>query len=163
MNAKKSMWLYLSIILCVAVGSALPAMATAGGAVAVWDLEDLTPVPSAAADMGEILSAKVIETFKESGNYEVVERQRLLLVLEELNLGTTELISESTRLKIGQLIGARLMVFGSYIIINDTMRMDLHKVEVETGLILKAISKTAPGTDLIQWLKIAEEAAKELF
>ena len=93
---------------------------------------------------------------------EVADLDRLL-VLEELNLGTTELISESTRLKIGRLIGARLMVFGSYIIINDTMRMDLHKVEVETGLILKAISKTAPGTDLIQWLKIAEEAAKELF
>ena len=162
MNVKKTGWLYLAIILSVAVGTMLPAVAKADGAVAIWDLEDLTPLPSTTADMGEILSAKVIETFENSGNYKVVERQRLLLVLEELNLGTTELVSDSTRLEIGKLIGARIMVFGSYIIINDTMRMDLRKVEVETGLILKAISKTTASSDLIEWLKIAEEAAKEL-
>ena len=65
----------------------------------------------------------------------------MLLVLEELNLGTSGLISESTRLEIGRIIGARSMVFGSYIVINNIMRMDLRKVEVETGLVLKAISK----------------------
>ena len=162
MTVKKLIWLWLAFILCVAAGNTATAIAQAAGAVAIWDLEDLTPVPSAAADMGEILSAAVIETFKESGNYTVVERQRLLLVLEELNLGTTELIAESTRLEIGRLIGAQQMVFGSYIIINDTMRMDLRKVEVETGLILKAISKTASGTDIVEWLKITREAAKEL-
>jgi hypothetical protein len=46
--------------------------------VAVWDLENFVPVDSIVADMGEILSATVIETFKDSGNYAVVERQRLL-------------------------------------------------------------------------------------
>jgi len=162
LNEKRSVWLYLAIILCVAGGTTAPAVAQAGGAVAVWDLEDLTPVPSIAADMGEILSAKVIETFQESGNYRVVERQRLLLILEELNLGTTELSSEATRLEIGRIVGARLMVFGSYIMINNILRMDLRKVEVETGLILKAISKTASGSDIVEWLKIAREAAKEL-
>ena len=162
MNAKKSVGLYLVIIFCTGFGTVLPKIAGADGTIAIWDLEDLTPVPSAATDMGEILSAKVIETFEGSGNYKVVERQRLLLVLEELNLGSTELTSDSTRLRIGRLIGARLMVFGSYIIINDKMRMDLRKIEVETGLVLKAISKTASGSDLTEWLRIAQEAAKEL-
>jgi hypothetical protein len=54
------------------------------------------------------------------------------------------------------------MVFGSYIIINDKMRMDLRKIEVETGLVLKAISKTASGSELTEWLRIAQEAAEEL-
>jgi len=162
LSVKKIVWLCPAFILCVVGGTIALAVAQAAGTVAVWDLEDLTPVPSAAADMGEMLSAAVLETFKDSGGYTVVERQRLLLILEELNLGTTELVSESTRLEVGRLIGARLMVFGSYIIINGTMRMDLRKVEVETGLVLKAISKTATGSDIVEWLKIAREAAKEL-
>ena len=148
--------------MCVAAGLPAPAIAQSGEAVAVWDLEDLTPVPSDAADMGEMLSAVVIETFKESGHYAVVERQRLLLVLEELNLGTTEMISESTRLEIGRLIGARLMVFGSYMVVSDTMRMDLRKVEVETGRVLKAASRTTTGSDIVEWMQKAREAAKEL-
>jgi curli biogenesis system outer membrane secretion channel CsgG len=162
MRAEKSVRLYLIIIFCAVAGFSAPATVQAGGAVAVWDLEDLAPVPSAAAEMGEILAAKIIETFEESGNYQVVERQRLQLVLEELNLGTTELISDATRLQIGRLIGARLMVFGSYIVINDALRLDVRKVDVETGLILKAVSKTASGSDPAEWLKIARKAAEEL-
>ena len=162
MSPIKSFWLFLPIILCVAAGLPAPAIAQAGEAVAVWDLEDLTPVPSAATDLGELLSAAVIETFKESGSYTVVERQRLLLVLEELNLSTTKMVSESTRLEIGRLIGARLMVFGSYMVISDTMRMDLRKVEVETGRVLKAASRTTIGSDIVEWIQKAREAAKEL-
>lgn len=162
MNDKNSIWFYFVLVLYVAGCTLAPAVVKKGDAIAVWDLENLNPTEFAGTDIGEILSVKVIETFKESANYTVVERERLLLVLEELNLGTTDLISESTRLKIGRIAGARLMVFGTYMIINDTVRLDLRIVEVETGIILKATSKTAPGADLTGWLKIVQEATREL-
>ncbi len=139
-----------------------PAMSEESASVAVWDLESFVPEGSIVADLGEMLSATVIETFKDSGKYEVVERQRLLLVLEELNIGTSEVVSDSTRLEIGRIVGARLMVFGSYTTIGETTMLDLRMVEVETGRILKATYKTTTSTNPAELLKIAREAAKEL-
>ncbi len=131
-------------------------------AVAVWDLENLNPAEDIGVDMGELLAAKVIETLKESGTFQVVERERLILVLEELNLSSASLADEQTRLKIGRLVGARLMVFGSYFVLAGKMRLDLRLVEVETGSIVKATQKTTSAGDLNAWLRIAREAAQEL-
>jgi curli biogenesis system outer membrane secretion channel CsgG len=130
--------------------------------VAVWDLENLNPADAVGAEMGELLAVKIIETLKDSGAYTVVERERLILALEELNLGTSTLVDKSTRLKIGKIVGARLMVFGSFFVIAGTMRLDLRLVEVETGSVLKAAQKTASADALPEWLKIAREAAQEL-
>lgn len=131
--------------------------------VAIWDLEDLSPSDVARPGLGELLSAKVIETFKETDFYIVIERERLLLVLQELNLGTTSLADETTRLRIGKLVGARLMVFGGYQVIEDQMRIDLRLVEVETGKIRKAAQKTVSSSDLNGWLNAAKETAVQLF
>jgi curli biogenesis system outer membrane secretion channel CsgG len=132
------------------------------GAVAVWDLENLNPADPVAADMSELLSNVVIDTLKTSGNYAIVERERLLLALEELNLSTTSVVAEETRLKIGMIVGARFMVFGTYFLFQDQMRLDLRMVEVESGSILKASSKSATGADPTDWMRAAREAALEL-
>ena len=131
-------------------------------AVAVWDLENLNPAETIGPDMGELLAATVIETLKESGAFQVVERERLILALEELTLGSSSLVDEATRLKIGRIMGARFMVFGGYFVLGDMMRLDLRLVEVETGSIVKAAQKTATAGDLTGWLKVARQAAKEL-
>lgn len=131
-------------------------------AVAVWDLENLNPEEAIGADLGELLAAKVIETLKTSGNMQVVERERLILALEELNLGSSGLADEATRLKIGRIIGARFMVFGGYFIIGGMMRLDLRLVEVETGRVLKAAQKVTAAGDIGGWLNAAEQAAAEL-
>ena len=130
--------------------------------VAVWDLDSYNQPGTVGSDLGELLAAKIIETLKDSGSYEVVERERLLAVLEELNLGASLIVDESTRLNIGKIIGARCMVFGSYFVVADTMRLDLRLVEVETGSILKAAQKTASAVNVSEWLNIAREAALEL-
>ena len=114
-------------------------------------------------DLGELLSSKVIERINKTGKHTVVERERLLLALEELNLGTTSLVDESTRLRIGRIVGAQLMAFGAYQVIVDQMRLDLRLVEVETGKIIKAAQKTTPSGDLSVWLKAAAETAAKLF
>ena len=140
-----------------------PGLYESGATVAVWDLENLSPLDAVQPDIGELLSAKVIETLKETGDYTVVERERLVLALEELGLGTTSLVDETTRLRLGKLVGARLMVFGCYQIIEGEMRLDLRLVEVETGRILKAAHKIVSATDLSEWLEAARETTAELF
>jgi len=55
-----------------------------------------------------------------------------------------------------------LMVFGGYMLIGTTMRIDLRLVEVETGKVLKAVQKTALSNDISGWLDAAGKAAAEL-
>lgn len=131
-------------------------------AIAVWDLDYYDTGNSTFADMGELLSAKVIESVEKSENYSVVEREKLLLVLEEQNRAQDSLVSFDTRLEIGRIVGARLMIFGSYFVINNTMRLDLHFVEVETGSILNSASKETAVMDPMVWLNMIEKASEEL-
>jgi curli biogenesis system outer membrane secretion channel CsgG len=126
----------------------------------VWDLEDLSPSVEQAG-LGEILAGPVIEALQGRG-YRVVERQRLLALLEELHLGSTALVDESTRLRLGRICGARWMVFGGFQTIGGQVRMDLRLVEVETGKVLKAAQRTVPSGSLPQELEAAGAAARDL-
>lgn len=131
--------------------------------IAVWNLDNLTPgADQARLDLGEILAGRVMETIKASGKATVVERQRLLLALEELNLGASPLVDQDTRLDVGKMLGARFMVFGAYQVIAGTMRLDLRLVEVETGKIVKVAGRICPDSDMSAWLNAAEAAAKDL-
>ena len=139
-----------------------PCMDQQTSAVAVWDLENLNPDEAIGTGMGELLAAKVIETLNESSTFQVVERERLILALEELTRGSTSMVDESTRLKIGRIVGARFMVFGGYFVLGGMIRLDLRLVEVETGRVVKAAQKTTSAGDLSGWLKAARQAAEEL-
>ncbi len=130
--------------------------------VAVWDLDDFSPSASQRTDLGALLSGQIIETIQQKGGYEIVERERLLLALEELRLGSSSLADESTRLRLGRLVGARYMIFGGYQVIGGSMRIDLRLVEVETGRIVKAVQKVTSSSDLTGWLDSAKRAAAEL-
>jgi len=112
--------------------------------------------------LGEILSGQIIETLKKKGNYLVVERRRLLLALEELRLGTTALADESTRLRLGRLVGARWMIFGGYLTVGGEMRLDLRLVEVETGKVRRAVEKTTSSRDVNDWMAAVRKATEEL-
>jgi curli biogenesis system outer membrane secretion channel CsgG len=130
--------------------------------IAVWDLENLSCDTSTLPDLKQMLSAEIMETIRTKSSYDLVERQRLLLILEELNLGSSDLADESTRLKIGKMVGATQMVFGAYQVIGDTMRLDLRLVEVSTGKIVRAAQKTSSSSDIKGWLNAARSAAEEL-
>lgn len=128
--------------------------------LAVWDIDDVSPAGSR-LDISEPLSSRIIEAFRNGGEYTVVERMQLVRVLEELHIGASSLADEQTRLRIGRLVGARFMVFGGYQVVGGTMRLDLRLVEVETGKVLKAVKKTAPSNDISACLDAAGKAAAE--
>lgn len=130
--------------------------------VAIWDLDNLSPQPDSVPDLGEIMAAKVIEIFKRSPVITIVEREKLLLALEELNLGSSEVVDESTRLRLGRLVQAQQMVFGSYMVIEDMVRIDLRLVDVETGVVTRTAQKMAVSGDLDSWFAATEEAAEEI-
>ncbi len=133
-----------------------------GSIVAVWNIEDLSPIKSNEPDLGEFIAATIIETLEKKCEFKMVEREKLLLTLEELSLGSSELASENSRLRIGKILGAKLMVFGAYQLIGDVIRLDLRLVNVEQGLVVNAASSEADAKNLDARLKGAEVAAMEL-
>ena len=150
----------LSFFLCSCAGK--PPLQEREEAIAVWDLDDLSPSAGGRPNLGELLAGQIIEVLKKKGNYKVIERERLLLSLEELRLGTTSLVDETTRLRLGRMVGARWMVFGGYQIIGDKMRIDLRRVEVETGKIKKAVQGITPAGHLQGWIDTTQRLAGEL-
>ena len=130
--------------------------------IAVWDLENLNQAESAAFDVGELLANKIIEALVESGKWNVVEREQLILALEELNLSSTSMVSASTRLEIGKLVGAQYMVFGTFMNMMQLMQINLRLVDVETGRVIKAAEKSTFKEDIGLWLELAKEAANDL-
>lgn len=131
-------------------------------ALAVWTLEDLSLPGTTQPDLAELMTASVMETVAAAGTYSLVERERLLAVLQELSLGSGQLADEATGLRIGRLVGARLMLFGAYQVVASQMRLDLRLVEVETGKVLNASRKTVPAGDLSGWFQGVATATRDL-
>lgn len=149
--------------LVVAGCAAAPVGGVAGPpTLAVWTLEDLSLPGTAPADLAELLTARVMEAAEAAGTYPLVERERLLAILKELNLGSSGLADEATGLRLGRLVGARLMLFGAYQVVASQMRVDLRLVEVETGRVRKAASKTVSAGDLSGWFEGAAAATRQL-
>jgi curli biogenesis system outer membrane secretion channel CsgG len=131
--------------------------------VAVWDFDNLSPFRIASPDLGEILATEATETIIRKGDYQVVERQRLVSVLEEQNLGTQVFVDESTRLRLGKMLGARLMIFGAYQSFGgEQTRLDLRLVDVQTGRTMKGIDKVVPSSNFQAWYEAVRQAVNEL-
>jgi curli biogenesis system outer membrane secretion channel CsgG len=159
-----SKWLWLPVLLwaCAAGSPALPRQ-QARWSVAVFDFENLSPGHTADLGLTEPLTAKAIETIEDTGKYDVVERQHLITVLEELNLGTSMVADRQTQLKLGAITGARLMVFGCYQLIENQMRVDIRLVDVESGRVLNAVSRMVAEPNLAGRLDAVAESTAALF
>ena len=172
----KNLFIGITIIVLLLMGCASPApvykakcipssqIYEKGIGIAVWDIEVTSPTGNVRMD--SFLSGKIIQKVIKEGHYDVITRDRLLVLLKELNLDTSLLADERTRLRLGKIVGAKLMVFGDIIeIVYNRMMIHLRLVEVETGKILTSVEKyynPAPS-DLSEWLKAVEEMTPELF
>ncbi len=135
----------------------------ASGTVAVWDFDGLSPISLAQPDLGERLAAEVTEAIMRKGNFQVVERQRLLVVLEEQNLGSQTIVDEPTRLRLGRIAGAQMMIFGAYQSFGGAQtRLDLRLVDVGTGRNIKSSDKLVPSTNYQAWFEAVRQATDEM-
>lgn len=112
--------------------------------------------------MQTLLTGQIAARLGENPAYQLVERQQLLKAIEELHLGSSALADPQTRLKLGRLIGAQQMVFGAFQAIGGTLRMDLRRVDVASGKILKTAIGEAAVKDMSNWFQVADQAAEEL-
>ncbi len=130
--------------------------------IAVWDMEDLSIDEQPYKDFGRLFSDEILKVLASYRDVEIVDREQLIRVLEELNLGSSQLADEAARLQLGKLAGANLMIFGSYQFIAGNWRIDLRLVDVETGRILKTATRNFINGDLNYILSQINGATREL-
>ena len=86
--------------------------------------------------------------------FNVVEREKLESLLNEMSLGETGMIDESTAQQIGKLLGAQSLLLGGFVnLFGDQFRIDVRIVEVETGLTLRAEEETGRVDELFDMIK----------
>ncbi len=107
----------------------------------IQDREKFDPLTSGIPSM---LASKLTNITK----LKFVERERLNDVLNELSLDQSAEIDPSTAQNLGKLLGAKALILGSFMILDDKMRVDLRIVETETGLTIKAEEVTGDSDNL---------------
>ena len=82
-----------------------------------------------------------------------VERQKINQLIQEMQLTQSGLVSEETGVQVGKLIGAKYLIFGSYMVFDKKVRIDVRIVQVETGLTIKAEQATNKVTKMFDIIK----------
>lgn len=92
---------------------------------------DLDPLRKGLADM-------LISDLSNLNMLRVVEREKLEELLNEINLSNSKEFDAATQQKMGKLLGAETILFGSYFELMGQFRVDAKIVKTETGEILKS-------------------------
>lgn len=110
------------------------------------------------------LAEMMITGLNQAGSLQVVERQKLRSIIEEIQLSQAGVVSEEGSLRAGRLLGAQHLVFGGYMVVPDNkIRIDARIVEVETGLTVKANEMTGKTKDVLNLIsKLNEKILKDL-
>ncbi|OQX96194.1 hypothetical protein B6I21_01665 [candidate division KSB1 bacterium 4572_119] len=93
----------------------------------------------------------------------IVERQKINELIQEMQLAQSGMVSEETGVQVGRLVGAKYLVFGSYMVINKKIRVDTRIVEIETGLTIKAAEVTKNVSKMFEIIQtLSEKILKDL-
>lgn len=119
-------------------------------ALVVWDFEDRTVTalsalpPERTEWLRRTLAESLVTALLRTPGQAVVDRVRLREVLAEQKLGSDALADEAARLRLGRIVGAERMVFGSFFVVGDAVQVNLRVVDTATSRVLYADEATAP-------------------
>ncbi len=161
---KANHWVVLAVM--AAVGFGLPAYSAdekppqAIPTLAVLGIEEKGPgVKELGAQVSELLFAKLAA----KDGLRLVDRADLQKVLKELELGVSGAVKTDGAARVGQLTGARLLLWGSVIHVDKRRHLIAKVVGVETGEVV-GLSVDAPSTDELGPLvaKLADKVSDAL-
>lgn len=102
--------------------------------IAVMDFESIGGDPHLGPGVAENIRTALIQT----GQFKVIERAALQKVLEEQKLQITGLVDPESAIKLGKLVGAKLIVVGSVVKFAETYTLNVRFIDAETGIAIKA-------------------------
>ena len=87
-----------------------------------------------------VLTIRLGTYLVQSGIYRVIERDEVRQILVEQDFQLTGCTTNECAVEIGQLVGARQMLAGTFGKLGSTYTIDMRIVDVETGSILRTTS-----------------------
>jgi len=93
-----------------------------------------------AAWLSKGLADMLVSDLAASGAFSIIERAELEKILREQELALSGLVDEQSAPQIGKLLGAKVLVVGSYIFKGTDLRFDAKALDVETGTVVCAAS-----------------------
>ena len=91
--------------------------------------------------LSAVLMAELADHLNSSGRVKVVERVLVDRLLEELNLGSSELADPETALKLGKILAARLIGTGSIFYMPNSTLLSMRLIDTETSAIAQVTTK----------------------
>mgnify|MGYP000857360966 FL=1 len=138
----------LLLLLGLTIGSLLQAADRQTIAVLYFENNSLAQ-RSEMAPLSKGLADMFITELGKITAFQVVERNKLQELLEEMKLAQAGVVSGKTAQEVGKMLGARYLLFGSYMMMLDKkLRIDVRMVEVESGVTVKAEEATGQPKDL---------------
>lgn len=110
------------------------------------------------------LSAMLITDLKNSStSLQLIERDKIQALLKEIALSQSGIVDQSTALKAGKILGAQSIVFGSFMVLGNQVRMDARIIKVETSEVVMAESIVGESGGLINLaMDLAGKIAKSM-
>ncbi len=116
----------------------------------------LTPMESGFADILHVQ----LSTF---ADVKLVDREQLHDVLDEQELTAAELVDPSQAIRIGRLLGAERLIYGSFVELGEQLRFDFRIAETETAAVLHSEMVSGATEDFATLLeRLAARTAEAL-
>ena len=147
------------IALALAAGLAVPSVAAAQDTrpgVGIFAFDNGGSYGQDAEDFEALqvgLQQMLISDLARNSGLRLVERGRIQQLLEEQDMGASGRVDAGTAARIGQLVGARYMIFGSFIDFYGDFRLDARVVDGETGEVIKTDRARGQRDDLFAILQ----------
>ncbi|MBI4698153.1 MAG: hypothetical protein HY758_04395 [Nitrospirae bacterium] len=90
----------------------------------------------------DYILAKIADHLQGSKKMQIVEREVMEKLLEELKLSSSNLTDPSTALRVGKILSARLISTGNILRAGNDWQINLRMIETETTLVKAAITET---------------------
>jgi TolB-like protein len=141
---------------CRALGSRLTAQKKATAAVV-----DFTDLSGNITALGRFLAEELsVCLVTETPDLQVVERLRLTAVLREQKLSGSGIIDPATAKKLGEVVGAEVIVTGTLTPFGDTVRLSARALDVGTARVVAAATGDIPKTRTIEELLAQDSGGK---
>lgn len=99
--------------------------------------------------IGETVGELLVDALIKEKRVTVVDRANLKKLNQEMALGQTGLIDETTAAQVGNLLGARLMLTGSVMLVGSEFNIVAKIVAVETSEMVASVATTIGRTSLV--------------
>lgn len=109
--------------------------------------------------LGKGIAAMMISDLSVVKEIQLVERDRMQDLLEEIDLQSTKYFDSTTSVKAGRMVGAEYVVVGAFAAVDPKMRIDTRVVRVETGEIVKTAQVTG---DQDKFFELEQDLASKL-